>query len=115
MTLTKDGNRTKEPCGTCRGPKESLQTLTEFYPFRTVLEMKALFDTASKETAKTESVKICNTASLKFVEVCIVFPPSSSSSLSSSSNPVLTRTLVDTSPFACFVFVVLLESTLEVL
>jgi len=73
VTLTKDSNRTKEPCGSCRGPKESLDKLTEFHPFRTVLEMKTLFEEAKTKTSKAESLKTCNTASLKFVEVWLVF------------------------------------------
>jgi len=72
VTLTKDSNRTKEPCGSCRGPKESLDKLTEFYPFRTVLEMKGLYTEAKGKTSKKEVLKICDAASLKFVEVWLV-------------------------------------------
>jgi len=63
-----DGNKTPFPCGCCLCPKELLDQLASFFPFRTTKAMRQIIQDA-KRMSKSKGLKHCKKFSLKFAEV----------------------------------------------
>jgi len=66
-TLTLDTNKTAFPCGFCMCPKEFLNELAIFYPWRTKKDMIAVYERATQ--MKRGKEKHCKQYSLKFQKV----------------------------------------------
>jgi len=67
--LTKSGNQTTAPCGCCLCPNDQLDQLARFFRFRTVAEMRQIYEDAKRQKTKAARERICDAVSLKFQEV----------------------------------------------